>query len=82
MPDGVDARTNVAVQVATSLGSKRFAVSGSVVKVPGWRAIYGSEAEADVDIVPGKAKREDEATVTRLPSAPTAWRRKPRVRRS
>src|SRR5215211_3069746 len=36
LPDGIDARTTVAAQVATSLGPKRFAVSGSVIKAPGW----------------------------------------------
>ena len=67
MPDGIDARTTVSVQVATTLGLKRFAVSGSVVRVPGWRAVYGSEIEAETDTVPGKAKLEDEVTINRLP---------------
>lgn len=68
LPDGVDARTSVSAQVPTPLGDKRFAVSGSVVRAPGWRAVYGGEAEAEADPVPGKAKREEEATVRRLPS--------------
>ena len=67
LPDGIDARTSVTVEVATPLGRKRFAVSGSVVRAPGWRAIYGSEAELEADVVPGKAKREAEATSARLP---------------
>ena len=68
LPDGVDARTAVAAEVATALGNKRFSVSGSVVRVPGWRALYGAEAEAEPDVVPGKARREDEASVLRLPA--------------
>ncbi|WP_336491398.1 type IA DNA topoisomerase [Methylobacterium nigriterrae] len=68
LPDGIDARTTVSAQVPSPLGDKRFAVSGSVVRAPGWRAIYGSEAESDAEPVPGKAKREDEATVRRLPA--------------
>lgn len=67
LADGIDARTSICADVATPLGAKRFAVSGSVVRAPGWRAIYGSEAELEADIVPGKAKREGEATVARLP---------------
>src|SRR5215212_10190304 len=31
LPDGVDARTTIAAQVATALGPKRFAISGSVI---------------------------------------------------
>jgi DNA topoisomerase-3 len=34
LPDGIDARTIVSAQVATPLGPKRFAVSGSVIKAP------------------------------------------------
>ena len=68
MPDGIDARTTVSVEVDTPLGPRRFAVTGSVVRVPGWRAIYGAEADADADAVPGKAKRDDDATVARLPA--------------
>jgi DNA topoisomerase III len=67
-PDGIDARTSVSAEVATPLGPKRFAVSGSVVRAPGWRAVYGSEAELEPDIVPGKAKREAEASAPRLPN--------------
>ncbi|MGU3538902.1 type IA DNA topoisomerase [Methylobacterium sp. A54F] len=67
LPDGVDARTAVTAEVATPLGPRRFAVSGSVVREPGWRAIYGSEAETEADVVPGKAAREAEATAGRLP---------------
>ncbi|MGE8130603.1 type IA DNA topoisomerase [Methylobacterium sp. NPDC080182] len=67
LPDGVDARTSVTADVATPLGVRRFAVSGSVVRVPGWRALYGSEAELETDAVPGKTKREADATATRLP---------------
>ena len=67
LPDGIDARTTVSVEVATPLGAKRFTVSGSVVRVPGWRAIYGGEADADADAVPGKAKHDD-AAVARLPA--------------
>ena len=67
MPDGVDARTTVSVEVPTPLGSKRFTLTGSVVKVPGWRALYGAEAEAEADVVPGKSKRDDDATAARLP---------------
>jgi DNA topoisomerase-3 len=65
--DGIDARTTVAVQVPTSLGPKRFSVSGSVIKSPGWRAVYGAEAEEEIEAVPGKAKPEDEPTTGRLP---------------
>ena len=68
MPDGVDARTTVSVEVATPLGAKRFTVGGSVVRVPGWRAIYGAEAEPDAEAVPGKVKRDDETLVARLPA--------------
>ena len=67
LPDGIDARTTVAAQVATSLGDKRFAVSGSVIKAPGWRAVYGAEADEDVDSVPGKAKPDAEPTIGRMP---------------
>ncbi|MGI3898928.1 MAG: type IA DNA topoisomerase [Janthinobacterium lividum] len=68
MPDGIDARTTVSVEVLTPLGAKRFTINGTIVRVPGWRASYGSEAEADVDVVPGKGKREDDPTVARLPA--------------
>ncbi|WP_111473397.1 type IA DNA topoisomerase [Methylobacterium sp. XJLW] len=67
LPDGIDARTSVTAEVGTPLGAKRFAVSGSVIRAPGWRAVYGSEAELEADVVPGKAKREAEATSARLP---------------
>jgi DNA topoisomerase-3 len=67
LPDGIDARTTIAVQVATSLGSKRFSVSGSVIKSPGWRAVYGAEADEDNEVVPGKAKPDEEPTTGRLP---------------
>ncbi|MHC2106584.1 type IA DNA topoisomerase [Methylobacterium sp. CM6246] len=67
LPDGIDARTSVTAEVGTPLGAKRFAISGSLIRVPGWRAIYGSEAELEADVVPGKAKREAEATSARLP---------------
>jgi DNA topoisomerase-3 len=52
LPDGIDARTTVVAQVATALGPKRFAVSGSVIKAPGWRAVYGAEADEDGDSIP------------------------------
>ena len=68
MPDGIDARTTVSAVVITLVGVKRFAVSGSVVRAPGWRAIYGSEVEAEIDVVPGKSKREDDVSVARLPA--------------
>ncbi|MGU3362798.1 DNA topoisomerase [Methylobacterium sp. M6A4_1b] len=68
LPDGIDARTEVAVEVATPLGAKRFAVSGRVVRVPGWRALYGAEADVEADLVPGKARPEDEARAARLPA--------------
>jgi DNA topoisomerase-3 len=70
LPDGVDARTTISVKVPTPLGPKRFSISGSVIKSPGWRAIYGAEAEEDAaDAVPGKAKAEEEPTTAggRLP---------------
>jgi DNA topoisomerase-3 len=67
LPDGIDARTTIAVQVATSLGPKRFSVSGSVIKSPGWRAVYGAEADEDNEAIPGKAKPDDEPTTARLP---------------
>ena len=67
LPDGIDARTSVTAEVGTPLGAKRFAISGGVIRVPGWRAIYGSEAELEADVVPGKAQREVEATSARLP---------------
>ena len=66
LPDGIDARTTVAVQVPTPLGPKRFSVSGSVIKSPGWRAVYGAEAE-ESEAVPGKAKPDEEPTTGRLP---------------
>jgi len=68
LPDGIDARTEVVAEVPTPLGAKRFAVSGRVVRVPGWRALYGAEAEGEADLVPGKARPEDEARATRLPA--------------
>jgi DNA topoisomerase III len=68
LPDGIDARTTIAVQVATSLGPKRFSVSGSVIKSPGWRAVYGAEADEENETVPGKAKPDEEPTTGRLPS--------------
>lgn len=67
LPDGIDARTTIAVQVATSLGPKRFSVSGSVIKSPGWRAVYGAEADEENETVPGKAKPDEEPTTGRLP---------------
>ncbi|MXQ13319.1 type IA DNA topoisomerase [Microvirga makkahensis] len=67
LPDGIDARTTVAVQVPTPLGAKRFAVSGSVIKSPGWRAVYGAEADEENEAVPGKAKPDEEPTTGRLP---------------
>ncbi|MBK3395584.1 MULTISPECIES: DNA topoisomerase [Methylobacterium] len=66
MADGIDARTTVTAEVATPLGQKRFVITGSVVKVPGWRALYGTEADED-EVVPGKAKADDEPTTGRLP---------------
>jgi DNA topoisomerase III len=67
LPDGIDARTTVAVQVATSLGPKRFSVSGRVIKSPGWRAVYGAEADEENEAIPGKAKPDEEPTTGRLP---------------
>ncbi|MCJ2126959.1 type IA DNA topoisomerase [Methylobacterium sp. J-077] len=68
LPDGIDARTSVTVEVETPLGRKRFVVSGRVVCAAGWRAIYGSEAEIEADVVPGKTKLESEAASARLPA--------------
>jgi DNA topoisomerase-3 len=67
LPDGIDARTTIAVQVATTLGPKRFSISGSVIKSPGWRAVYGAEADEENETVPGKAKPDEEPTNGRLP---------------
>ncbi len=67
LPDGIDARTTVSAQVPTPLGAKRFAVSGSVIKAPGWRAVYGTEADEEPDVVPGRARPDDEPTAGRLP---------------
>ncbi|WP_201863911.1 type IA DNA topoisomerase [Microvirga soli] len=67
LPDGIDARTTVAVQVPTPHGPKRFSVSGSVIKSPGWRAVYGAEADEENEAVPGKAKPDEEPTTGRLP---------------
>ncbi len=67
LPDGLDARTTVAVQVATLLGAKRFSISGSVIRSPGWRAVYGAEADDESETVPGKAKPDEEPTTGRLP---------------
>ncbi len=67
LPDGIDARTGITAEVGTPLGPKRFAVSGTVVRAPGWRAVYGAEADTEVDLVPGKARREEEASAARLP---------------
>src|SRR5215212_6482345 len=67
LPDGIDARTTVSAQVATPLGPKRFSVSGSVIKAPGWRSVYGAEADEDVDSIPGKAKPDAEPTIGRMP---------------
>lgn len=67
LPDGIDARTTIAVQVATSLGPKRFSVRGSVIKSPGWRAVYGAEADEENETVPGKANPDEEPTTGRLP---------------
>jgi DNA topoisomerase-3 len=70
LPDGIDARTTVTVQVATPLGPKRFSISGSVIKSPGWRAAYGAEADEDLEAVPGKAKPDEVPTTGRLPPIP------------
>jgi DNA topoisomerase III len=67
LPDGIDARTVVAVQVPTPLGPKRFSISGSVIKSPGWRGVYGAEAEEENEAVPGKAKPDEEPSTGRLP---------------
>ncbi|MCJ2088819.1 DNA topoisomerase [Methylobacterium sp. E-005] len=67
LPDGIDARTSVTAEVGTPLGAKPFSVTGSVIRAPGWRAVYGGEAELEADTVPGKARREGEATAARLP---------------
>jgi DNA topoisomerase-3 len=67
LPDGIDARTTVSTQIATPLGPKRFAVSGSVIKAPGWRAVYGAEADEEPDVIPGKAKADEEPNAGRLP---------------
>ncbi|MCJ2117060.1 DNA topoisomerase [Methylobacterium sp. J-001] len=69
LPDGIDARTSISAEVWTPIGPKRFAVSGNVIRAPGWRAVYGSETELEVDAVPGKARREAEAMSARLPVA-------------
>ena len=68
LPDGIDARTVISAQVRTPVGDKPLSVSGSMVREPGWRAIYGSEAEIEPDFIPGKTKREQEPAVTRLPT--------------
>ncbi|KQP28770.1 DNA topoisomerase [Methylobacterium sp. Leaf102] len=68
LPDGIDARTGISADVSTPDSSKRFSVSGSVVRDPGWRAIYGGDADAEADVVPGKARRDQEAPLVRLPS--------------
>ena len=67
LPDGIDARTRVTAEVATPLGPKPFSASGSVVRVPGWRAVYGTDADPEQDDVPGRAKAQQEPTVVRLP---------------
>jgi DNA topoisomerase III len=67
LQDGIDARTTITVQVLTPLGPKRFSVSGSVIKSPGWRAVYGAEAEEENEAVPGKTKPDEEPTTGRLP---------------
>jgi DNA topoisomerase-3 len=38
-----------------------------VIKSPGWRAVYGAEAEEETEAVPGKAKPDEEPTTGRLP---------------
>ncbi|MCJ2109008.1 DNA topoisomerase [Methylobacterium sp. E-041] len=68
LPDGIDARTLISAQVLTPVGAKPFLVSGSMVREPGWRAIYGSEAEIEPDVIPGKVKRDQEPAATRLPT--------------
>ena len=65
LPDGIDARTTVAVQVATPLGPKRFSVSGSVIKSPGWRAVYGAEADEENETFRARPSR----TRSRRPAA-------------
>ncbi|WP_052955023.1 type IA DNA topoisomerase [Microvirga vignae] len=67
LPDGIDARTTVAAQVPTPLGPKRFSISGSVIRSPGWRAVYGAEADEENEAVPGKVKPDEEPTTGRLP---------------
>jgi DNA topoisomerase-3 len=67
LPDGIDARTIVSVQVATPLGLKRFPVSGGVMKALGWRAVYGAEADEEPEVVPGKARPDAEPSAGRLP---------------
>src|ERR671921_865283 len=68
LPDGIDARTIVAVQVPTSLGPRRFLICGRMVQDPGWRAVYGAEADEEIEAVPGKAKPDEEPTTGRLPA--------------
>jgi DNA topoisomerase-3 len=67
LPDGIDARTTITAQVPTPLGPKRFSISGSVIKSPGWRAVYGAEADEDNETVPGKIRPDEEPTTGRLP---------------
>jgi DNA topoisomerase-3 len=67
LPDGIDARTTITAQVPTPLGPKRFSISGSVIKSPGWRAVYGADADEDNETVPGKVKPDEEPTTGRLP---------------
>ena len=67
LPDGIDARTGISADVSTPIGAKHFSVSGSVVRDPGWRAIYGGEADAETDVVPGKVRRDQEVPLVRLP---------------
>jgi DNA topoisomerase-3 len=57
----------VAVAVGTPLGPKSFSVSGSVIKVLGWRAIYGAEADEEADAAPGRAKVQEVPMAGRLP---------------
>jgi DNA topoisomerase-3 len=57
--------------VPTTLGPKRFSISGSVIKSPGWRAVYGAEADEENETVPGKAKPDEEPTTGRLPPSGT-----------
>lgn len=67
MPDGIDGKTSVVASVDCGpYGVRDFSADGRVVKVPGWRAAFGAEADDD-ESVPGKERDDADGGTGRLP---------------